>query len=143
MASKGDALTEKQETFVREYFESGNAAGAYRAAFDVSENARDNWIYVEACQLLDRPKIAQRLKELRDQAERLSIFTREKALAELDEARKLAISNDQAAAAVSAISAKVKLCGYEVSVKHEHTGKNGGPIETVTSIKRTIVEHGS
>ena len=44
----GDRLTPKQEAFARGYFETGNAAEAYRRAYDADENARDNWIYVEA-----------------------------------------------------------------------------------------------
>lgn len=121
-------LTEKQEAFVRAYFETGNAAEAYRRSYDVNENARDSWLYVEACQLLDNPKIAQRVKEFREQAERLSIFTRQKAMEELEEARILAHTVGQASAAVSAVSQKVKLCGFDKSVI-EVTGKDGGAIE--------------
>ena len=126
--NKSEKLTEKQEAFVRAYFEHGNGGRAYREAFDVDEKTTDNWIYVEACQLLDRPKIAHRLQVLRDQAERLSIFTREKALAELEEARAQAMGVEMPSAAVSAIGAKIKLCGYDRptqveikgAVKHEH-----------------------
>lgn len=129
---KGDTLTPKQEAFARAFFETSNAAEAYRQAYDVAENARDNWIYVEACQLLDHPKIAQRLHELREQADRHSIYTRQKAMDELEEARALAMREGQSSAAVSAVSAKVKLLGIEAPQKHEHTGKNGKPIEFET-----------
>lgn len=124
-----NGLTEKQEAFTCHYFQEGNAAAAYRHAYDVAENARNEWIYVEACQLLDNPKVAIRLQELRDQAERLSIFTREKALQELEEARALAVNCEMPAAAVSAISGKVKLCGFDKPITVEHTGKEGAPIE--------------
>ena len=127
--SQDDALTEKQEAFVRAYFETGNSAEAYRQAYDVEPNARDSWIYVEACQLLDRPKIARRLKELREQAEKLSIFTRQKALDELEQARLLAHSEGQAGAAVSAVTSKAKLCGFDRPTRVEHTGKDGKPIQ--------------
>lgn len=129
-APKGEKLTEKQEAFVRAYFETGNGGEAYRQAYDVEPNARDSWIYVEAQQLLDRPKIARRLKELRDQAEKLSIFTRQKALEELEEARVLAFSTENPAAAVSATNSKAKLCGYDRVTRIEHSGPGGGPIPT-------------
>lgn len=136
------ALTEKQEAFARAYFETSNAAEAYRQAYDVNENARDSWIYVEACQLLDNPKVARRVKELREQAERLSIYTRESVLAELELARLAAMNaaTPQAAAAVAAISAKAKLLGFDRPLKHELTGKDGGPIETKEAAPRELAK---
>ncbi|QNQ64318.1 terminase small subunit [Brucella sp. 6810] len=68
------SLTPKQEAFALAFFETGNAAEAYRRSYDVSENAKDQWIYVEACQLLDNPKVAIGLQELREHAERHSII---------------------------------------------------------------------
>lgn len=128
-------LTPKQEAFALAYFETGNAAEAYRRAYDVSENAKDQWLYVEASQLLDHPQIALRLEALEEQAQKLSMFTRQKALDEYEEARKLALKEGSAAAAVGATSGKVKLFGLEAPAKsrHIHTGPNGGPIRTVTT----------
>lgn len=121
---KSDDLTQKQDAFALAFFETGNAAEAYRRSYDVSENARDGWIYVEACQLLDNPKIARRLKELRAQAERHAIYTRQKAMEEYEEARALAHTSQNPSAAVSAINGKVKLWGLEAPIKQrvEHTG---------------------
>ncbi|WP_290688399.1 MULTISPECIES: terminase small subunit [unclassified Haematobacter] len=126
------ALTEKQEAFALAYFETGNAAEAYRKAYDVAENARDGWLYVEACQLLDNPKITLRLERLREEAERLSIYTRRAAMDEYEKARQVAESALNPSAMVSAINGKVKLWGLEVPTKAriEHTGKGGGPIQT-------------
>ena len=125
-------LTPKQEAFALAYFETGNAAEAYRRAYDVAENAKDSWIYVEACQLLDHPKISLRLQALQEQAEKLSMFTRLKALEEYEEARMLAMREGSASAAVGAVTGKVKLFGLEAPAKSrlEHVGKNGGPIQT-------------
>jgi len=131
-ASAGpNGLTEKQEAFALAFLETGNAAEAYRRAYDVAADAKDSWLYVEACQLLDNPKIALRLQELRDQAERLSIFTLAAAMEEFEEARKLALKEGQAAAAVSATSGKVKLFGLDrpTKIAAEHLGKNGGAIQ--------------
>lgn len=128
----GKNLTPKQEAFALAYFETGNAAEAYRRAYDVSENAKDHWLYVEASQLLDHPDIALRLEALQAQAEKLSLFTRQKAIEEYEEARMLALQSGAASAAVSATTGKVKLFGLEAPAKSrlEHVGKNGGPIET-------------
>jgi phage terminase small subunit len=125
-----NGLTEKQEAFALAFLETGNAAEAYRRAYDVAPDAKDGWIYVEACQLLDHPKIALRLKGLRDQAERLSIFNLSTAMQEFEEARKLALSIENPAAMVAATTGKVKLFGLDKPTKVEHGGPNGGPIQT-------------
>lgn len=106
----------------------------------MSENARDEWIYVEACQLLDNPKITLRLQQLRDHAERHAIFTRQKAMEEYESARMLAEKVENPSAAVSAINGKVKLWGLEAPVKQriEHTGKGGGPIQTIDPTKLSV-----
>lgn len=106
-------LTPKQEAFVAAFLETGNAAQAYRQSYDVAEDAKDNWIYVEACQLLDNPKVALKLKQLREQAERLSIFNVAKAMEEFEEARKDAKTAGNASAMVAATAAKVKLLGLD------------------------------
>lgn len=132
-----DDLTPKQEAFALHFFEHGNAAEAYRQSYDVQENSRDSWIYVEACQLLDNPKITLRLQELKEQAKELSIFNRHQALDEFEEARKLAIKLGAPSAAVSAVNGKVKLFGLEPkrSARIEHTGSDGGPIRTADESK--------
>lgn len=136
----GDDLTPKQEAFALAYFETGNAAEAYRRAYDVAENAKDSWVYVEACQLLDHPKITLRIKELQAQATRLSLFTRQKALEEYEEARKVARKAGNGSAMAAATNGKVKLFGLDAptKIKAEVTGKDGGPIqsEEVTARER-------
>lgn len=126
-------LTPKQEAFALAFFETGNAAEAYRRAYDVAETAKDHWIYVEAGQLLDHPEITLRLQQLRAQAERHSIYTRQQAMDELEQARKEALTLGNPSAAVSAINSKIKLYGLDAPtrIKAEVTGKNGEPITTV------------
>ncbi len=125
-----NGLTEKQEAFALAFLETGNAAEAYRRAYDVAPEAKDGWLYVEACQLLDNPKIALRLKSLRDQAERLSIFNLSAAMDEFEEARQLAQAEKNPSAMVAATTGKVKLFGLDKPAKIEHTGKDGGAIKT-------------
>lgn len=145
-----NGLTEKQEAFALAFLETGNAAEAYRRAYDVAPDAKDGWLYVEACQLLDNPKIALRLKELRDQAEKLSIFTLQAAMEEFEEARQAALREGQAAAAVSATTGKVKLFGLDrpTKIAAEHVGKNGGPIQVsahdaFATFARLVGRHGA
>lgn len=67
-------LTAKQEKFVQCIIEGMSQADAYRSAYSV-KNMSDNAIYREASIMVDSPKIAQRLKELRDQLADESIMT--------------------------------------------------------------------
>lgn len=125
-----NGLTIKQEAFAVGYFQSANAAQAYRDAYDVEPNNQKNWVYVEAHKLLRKPKIAQRVQELREEANDLAVFTRLRAMEELEQARVLAHGEGQASAAVGAVSAKIKLSGFDQPQQIEVTGKDGGPIET-------------
>jgi phage terminase small subunit len=133
-------LTPKQEAFALAFFETGNAAEAYRRSYDVPADRRDSWVYVEASQMLDNPKITQRVEELQAQAAKLSLFTVAKAAEEYEAARSLAMSSGAPSAAVAAVAGKVKLFGLEMPTrsKHELTGKNGGPIETDVNHKGEI-----
>lgn len=126
-------LTPKQEAFALAFLETGNAAEAYRRAYDVAPDAKDGWLYVEACQLLDNPKIALRLKTLREQAERLSIFNLAAAMDEFEQARSLAKTTMNPSAMVAATAGKVKLFGLDRPTKIEHAGKDGGAIKTEDS----------
>lgn len=67
-------LTPKQERFAQEYFKSGNASEAYKAAFN-AENMAANTIYPEASRLLANRKIAARLAQLRDGAAEKAMMT--------------------------------------------------------------------
>lgn len=139
MADRDDdakPLTAKQEAFALAYVETGNAAESYRRAYDVAAEARDSWIYVEALQLLDHPRIGPRIAALKEQALRLAGYTIHKAAEEYEEARQLALKSGMPAAAVSAVSGKVKLFGLERQrIRHELTGKDGGPIQTIDPAK--------
>lgn len=118
------ALTPKQEAFAVGFFTHGIAAKAYREAYDVAPDAKDHWIYVEAGQLLDHPEISLRLQELKEQAARHAIFTRQSAMDELEEARQAGLKLGMPAAAVSATNSKIKLWGLEAPKKIAATHSN-------------------
>lgn len=132
--SRVEPLTEKQEAFALAYVETGNATEAYRRAYDVAENARDSWIYVEAAQLLDHPKIAPRIVELQELADKVASYSLKRAADEYEAARELAMAEKNASAAVSAITGKVKLFGLDKPQVIQHTGKDGGPIKTEATV---------
>ena len=138
-AAKGPKDTAKKRAFAHAFFGSGNAAEAYRTAYDVEENARDTWIYVEACQLLTDPNVALILSELEEQAAKLSIFTRAAAMIEYEEARQLAKKEGQAAASVSATTSKVKLAGLDRPQRIRVEGQNGGAIQVEDISARDIL----
>lgn len=136
-------LTPKQEAFALAFFETGNAAEAYRRAYDVAPDAKDSWIYVEACQLLDHPKIALRLKSIREQAERHAIYTRQKAMEEYEGARRTAETAGNPSAMVTAINGKVKLWGLEVPAKSKVLLGNDPDNPLPTEITLRILKDGS
>lgn len=72
-------LTAKQEEFCKGIIEGKSQADAYRSAYN-AKNMSDNAIYRESSLLMTRPKIAQRIKELRDQIANDSIMTAQERL---------------------------------------------------------------
>lgn len=87
-----------------------------------------------ASRLSTNVNIRQRVAELQGKAARKAEVTMDSLLVELEEARTLAIAEKQTSAAVSATMGKAKLTGLIVE-KREHTGRNGGPIQTVDLTK--------
>lgn len=72
-------LTAKQEKFVQCIIEGMSQADAYRSAYS-SKKMSDNAIYREASLLVENPKVAQRLKELRSELAKPSIMTAQERL---------------------------------------------------------------
>ena len=72
-------LTPKQEMFVQEIIKGKSQADAYRSAY-ACKNMSDNAIYREASLLVDSPKVAQRIAELRGKLEKSTIMTAQQRL---------------------------------------------------------------
>ena len=112
----------------REAFARAVAAGA--SATDAYEQAgyrRDNGA---ACRLAQKPDVAARIAELQAIAAEKAAVTIESIAAELEAARQLAMTKDQASAAVQASMGKAKLFGLLVE-KRQHSGPGGGAIPVV------------
>ena len=127
-------LTPKQENFCLAYLETGNASEAYRRAYDAGGMSM-NALNREACLMLDNPKIAQRISELREPILKRHAITVDDLLAELEEARQLAIGTVSAAPAVAATMGKAKLLGYDKQLI-DVTSKG----ESISAPTRIIIE---
>ena len=77
-------LTPKQEKFVQNIIQGMSQADAYRSAYSC-KNMTDNSIYVNASKLVADAKVAQRLKELREQLAKPSIMSAQERLEWLTE----------------------------------------------------------
>lgn len=129
-------LTPKQEAFALAYVETGNAAEAYRRAYDVKAATQHSTIYSAASRLLADPKICARVAEIQDQAAHLTLYTVKQAFEEYEVARQLALQEANPSAAVAAVNGKVKLFGLEQQkTKHEHSGPDGGAIPSKITVE--------
>ena len=106
-------LTPKQEKFCQVYIETGNASEAYRQAYNASRT-KPEVVAVKASQMLANGKVAVRIDALRALHQKRHEITVDDLVKELEEARKLALETDKAAAAVQATMGKAKLLGLVV-----------------------------
>lgn len=106
-------LTAKQESFAQAIVEGRmNATEAYRSAYD-ADDMHPKHIWKEASLLMKHPKVSRRVAELRAEITKGTVYTVEKLLDELEEARVMAATCEtpQASAMVSATMGKGKLLG--------------------------------
>lgn len=113
-------LTPKQEAFCLAYIETGNASEAYRRAYDASKMKSES-VNVKASELLSSGKVSVRVKELQQSHQKRHNVTVDSLLAELEEARQMALQETQPSAAISATMGKAKIVGVDVQ-KVEHSG---------------------
>ena len=116
-------LTAKQELFVQKIIEGMSQADAYRSAYSC-KNMSDNSIYVNASKLVADTKVAQRLKELREQLAKPSIMSAQERLEWLTD--RIADEDVDINAKLKAIDIMNKMQGeyvqkIEADVKQEFT----------------------
>ena len=95
-------LTPKQEAFAHAYVETSNASEAYRRTYNVS-NMSAPTVWVEACRLLNNPKVALRVQELQDRAMATAGITVAEVIWRLKEDHDRAIELGQFSAAIRAL----------------------------------------
>ena len=115
-------LTQKQERFAQLYVELGNASEAYRQAY--TTRAKPETIHVKASELLSTDKVSVRVQELKGEVIQRHRVTVDSLMAELEEARQLALATDAPAPAVSATMGKAKLAGLDKQII-DHTSSDG------------------
>lgn len=134
------ALTQKQEAFALAYVETGNASEAYRRAYNAGK-MKPETVTKRASELMANGEVTGRVEQLQAEAVERHEITVDDLIRELEEARTAASNQEkpQAAAMVAATLGKAKLLGL-LTDKTELTGANGGPVETVSRVTRTIVD---
>ena len=105
------ALTPKQDAFALAYIETGNASGAYRAAYS-ADRMKPETINREAKALLDNPKIAARVADLRAEHSERHNITLDRIRDMLLADREFAYKCETPAAAITATVNLAKLYGH-------------------------------
>lgn len=124
------ALTEKQEKFCRLVVELNNNSEAYRGAYNASKMKPES-IHRKAKELIDNVNVAARIEQLREEHRQRHRVTVDDILAELEEARQIALhaaDTPQASAAVGASMGKAKLLGLDKQLI-ELSGPGGKPLQ--------------
>jgi phage terminase small subunit len=103
-------LTPKQERFLREYLETGNASEAYRRAYDASQ-MRAKTVNEQASRLLAHRKVAARLDAWRQDMVAETTLTFTAHMIELAKLRDTAKASGRLRAAVRAEELRGRLCG--------------------------------
>lgn len=112
-------LTPKQQRFVQEYLQDHNGAqAAIRAGYSES-TARQ-----QGSRLLTDPRVLAAVRAGQKKVAKKAEVTVDSLMDELEQARKLALKEKQASAAVTATMGKGKLAGLLVE-KHKHSGAIG------------------
>lgn len=117
-------LTKKQEDFVLKFCETGSATAAYRHAYTV-KNMTDKTIRESASKLLDDRNVSLAIEEIRNKNRQRHHYTVDDFMAEMEEARQIALEDRKPNVMVSASLGKAKVMGLLVD-KQEIT-HNGAP----------------
>lgn len=113
------SLPPKQQRFVQEYLQDHNGTqAAIRAGYSES-TARQ-----QGSRLLTDPRVLAAVRAGQKKVAKKAEVTVDSLMAELEQARKLALKEKQASAAVTATMGKGKLAGLLVE-KHKHSGAVG------------------
>jgi len=117
-------LTAKQDAFAQAIASGSTQADAYRKAYNAG-GMKDGAIYREASLLLDNPKVAQRVEELRAEVARRNLWTREMSVKALAAAYKLARDQGQAGAMTGAVRELNIMHGFNEPARVDHTSSDG------------------
>lgn len=132
-----DKLTAKQEAFCIAYIETGNATEAYRRVYNPT-TTKEATLNRSAKALVDNPKIAARVADLRAPVIEAAQMTLESHLDELKRLRDAALSAEKYGPAINAEVARGRASGFYV----EKVSLQGGltvVVKDYTGRKKTDV----
>jgi phage terminase small subunit len=123
-------MTPKQEAFAAAYLAVGNASEAYRRVYSAKSMSAAS-VNRAAKALMDNPKIAARVAEMRAPAVKAAQMTVESHLADLKRIRDAAFSDGKYSAAAAAEMARGKVSGFYVD---RVAGANGEPLSLALNV---------
>lgn len=110
-----------------------NLSDAYRNSYNV-ENSKDKTVHEKACLMNKSDKIQARLAELEQQQQDYLNYTADKHFKEMEEARRIAIENENESAIIKATELKGKMSGhYTDKSEVEMKGNVGITVNIVTN----------
>lgn len=122
-----EKLTAKQEAFAQNIASGMTQADAYKRSYG-AEKMSANAIYREASVMLGRPKIAQRVAEIKETLEKKQLWTREMSVKGLVEAYKTAKTGGNASGMTGAIKELNAMHGFNAATEIDHTS-GGEPLQ--------------
>ena len=138
MAGKGNQkLTPKQDDFCHKFLELKSASAAYRASYNAA-NSKPETVHRCATDLLNNPKIAARLDELRAGATKYTEITLEEVSTALRTALEMALESGQSSAATQAAMGLGKLGGLVTDRQRIETVDEG---QAHLDALRELAEH--
>lgn len=121
----GPLANARHERFAQELVKGCSQSEAYRLAGYTPSTANE----ANASRLVRNDKVAARLAELKGEAAKEAVITAHDIARQLDEDRQFARELEAPSAAITATMGKAKVLGL-LADRIEHTGKDGGPIQT-------------
>lgn len=110
--AKPRKLTPQREYFCSLVVTGYSAAAAYRMAYVVADDTKPATVWNNAYMLQRVPEVAARIAQLRDEANRRAVVSREGMLVELEENRTIALEQGRISAANSASIGRARVAGY-------------------------------
>ncbi len=104
-------MSVNEEMFAREFVRTGNATGAYRAAYPKSANWRVDNVPPQAIRTLSRPKVRAYVRQLRGEIQSASAWSTAHIVLALAAEARLASANKQHGPAVRAYELIAKITG--------------------------------
>lgn len=115
-------LTQKQELFCQEMLKADQrCSDAYRKVYNVKPGTKDATVHRCAHELIENPKVAARIKELRNSAASAAVLSLDQHMADLEALREEARQAGQFSAAINAEISRGRARGFYVTKTEDVT----------------------